>query len=376
MGFDIQFRGYAGRLSEFIRLAARNAQDQADTAITASFAKLALELFALQFEHNLPYRRFCEARGVTPQDISRWNQVPAMPAAGFKELELSCLPPKERSRVFHSSGTTERNPSRHFHNSRSLAIYEQSIWPWFARHLYSERLTPAPSLFLLTPPPEAAPHSSLAHMFERIHRQGIWGESDFLGGVNQRAEWVLDLAAIADRLRRAAATGRPVMLLGTAFSFVHLVDYLAEQETRFELPAGSRAMETGGYKGRSRSLPRANLHALITTRLGIPPSHIVCEYGMSELSSQAYDRVAGAHATEHSRQFHFPPWARVQLISPETGEEVSEGEIGLVRVFDLANAFSVMAVQTEDLGVRGEAGFELAGRAPQAEIRGCSLMAR
>ena len=51
-------------------------------------------------------------------------------------------------------------------------------------------------------------------------------------------------------------------------------------------------LETGGYKGRSRALPKAELHALITERLGVPPSHIVCEYGMSELSSQAYETAS------------------------------------------------------------------------------------
>jgi hypothetical protein len=74
------------------------------------------------------------------------------------------------------------------------------------------------------------------------------------------------------------------------------------------------------------------------------------------------------------RHFTFPPWARVQIISPENGREVAEGETGLIRVFDLANAFSVMAVQTEDLGIRRGDGFELIGRATLAESRGCSLM--
>jgi hypothetical protein len=54
---------------------------------------------------------------------------------------------------------------------------------------------------------------------------------------------------------------------------------------------------------------------------------------------------------------------------------VADGETGLIRVFDLANVFSVMAIQTEDLGVRRENGFELIGRAQLAEPRGCSLMA-
>ena len=83
-------------------------------------------------------------------------------------------------------------------------------------------------------------------------------------------------------------------MLGTAFSFVHLLDYLAEQDLRFELPPGSCALETGGYKGRSRSLPKAALHALISERLGIAPGRIVCEYGMSELGSQAYDVGMGS----------------------------------------------------------------------------------
>jgi hypothetical protein len=105
---------------------------------------------------------------------------------------------------------------------------------------------------------------------------------------------------------------------------------------------------------------------LITERLGISPENIICEYGMSELSSQAY---AGADS-----KFQFPPWARVQIISPETGREVRDGETGLIRIFDLANVFSVAAVQTEDLGIRRGDGFELIGRAQMAEPRGCSLI--
>jgi hypothetical protein len=65
----------------------------------------------------------------------------------------------------------------------------------------------------------------------------------------------------------------------------------------------------------------------------------------------------------------------VQIVSPETGCEVAEGETGLIRVFDLANVFSVMAIQTEDLGIRRSRGFALAGRAMMAEPRGCSLLA-
>ncbi|HTY87399.1 MAG TPA: hypothetical protein VMB80_08035 [Candidatus Acidoferrum sp.] len=55
---------------------------------------------------------------------------------------------------------------------------------------------------------------------------------------------------------------------------------------------------------------------------------------------------------------------------------MKEGEAGLIRVFDLANVFSVLAIQTEDIGIRRGNGFELVGRAASAEPRGCSLMTR
>ena len=80
----------------------------------------------------------------------------------------------------------------------------------------------------------------------------------------------------------------PILILGTAFSFVHLLDFLCEQNRHIQLPSGSHVLETGGYKGRSRSLPKPELHSLITGWLGIPASHIVCEYGMSDLGPVAF----------------------------------------------------------------------------------------
>ena len=94
-----------------------------------------------------------------------------------------------------------------------------------------------------------------------------------------------------------------------------------------------------------------------------------------EFAGLRFDFEFLAPRADASRLFRFPPWARVQIISPETGREVAEGETGLIRVFDLANVFSVMAIQTEDLGVRRGDGFELIGRAELAEPRGCSLNA-
>jgi len=292
------------------------------------------------------------------------------------------LSPSEGERENHRQSLREGTPMVSSKPSTDLC-------PWQERFV------------ILTPPPAEAPQSSLVHMFETLRRQLGSADSVYLGHSDEDGSWTLDSAAALEALSRSSAATQPVLLLGTAFSYVHLLDDLARRGRRFDLAPGSRAMETGGYKGRSRSLEKIELHALITHHLGIPSANIICEFGMSELGSQAYDclgagsacipagdkirgviagrnAVAPSHSRHSSpvtRHFQFPPWCRAQIISPETGRAVAEGETGLIRIFDLANVYSVMAIQTEDLGVRRREGFELLGRAALAEPRGCSLMA-
>lgn len=373
--------GFAGRLAASIR------QEDALT----DFEAAALDLFRLQFGGNAVYRRWCKAAGLEPDQLSRWQEIPAVPTTGFKEWELTALPPSERVAVFHSSGTTGAGNSRHFHGAESLGLYEASLEAWFAPHLVPECLGPnpaaAPVFVALTPPPHDAPHSSLVHMLARVTRRFGAADSGFCGRRLSSGAWELELASLRRLQEQAIRRGAAVVLLGTAFHFVHLLDSLGESPLPAPLPPGSRVMETGGYKGRSREVPKEQLHREITERLGIPPDHVVCEYGMSELSSQAYDhRIPGGARGASSvgreapseagcdRVFRFPPWARSMVISPETGREVAEGEVGLLRVFDLANVWSVLAIQTEDLAVRRGDGFQWRGRAPAAEARGCSLM--
>ena len=362
-----QFLAFAQRLRDYITRPTPE-QLRGSSFEVDEFNDLALTLYRLQFEHNLPYKRFCESLGRCPASTKHWIEIPSLPAAAFKELELFCLPADQVSHVFLSSGTTATQRGRHLHNADSLSLYELSLLRWFEACLPLDAVARKPMLFL-TPDSKAAPASSLSHMFDTIRTKFGAAGSFFAGLVDKEQGWTVELDAAVDWLAKASRGVEPVLVFGTAFSFVHLLDELARRDLK--LPPGSGAMETGGYKGRSRSLPRQELHELISKYLGISLNQIVCEYGMTELSSQAYDVFTNEAA---ERRFRFPPWARLQIVSPETGLEATEGEIGLIRVFDLANVFSVMAIQTEDLGKRRSDGFELIGRAEQAEVRGCSLM--
>src|ERR1019366_7674848 len=166
------------------------------------FNELALELFSLQFRHNSAYRKICEARRLTPQDVEPWMQISAVPTAAVKELELNCPRPDERTAVFHSSGTTKQKPSRHSHCAESLAIYEASLWAAFERHVWwsADSLSASREagtrgqavrapLLILTPSPSQAPHSSLVHMFEVVRQKLGAPETVFLGQICPDGAW-------------------------------------------------------------------------------------------------------------------------------------------------------------------------------------------
>jgi hypothetical protein len=334
----------------------------------ARFEALARDLFAFQFARCAPYRRFCVSRGRTPDTVASWREIPAVPTGAFKELALRSFPPQREIHVFRSSGTsTDVRGELHLD---TLALYEASLLPSFRRGVLPDLEPDARArILVLAPPRSEAPDSSLSYMFERV----VAALGDAGSGFHvRRAELTLPqlLAAFA----RAREDAAPVALCGTAFAFVHLLDALEARGGAQALPPGSRAMETGGFKGRSRELPQGELYAAIERNLGIPRGRIVNQYGMCELGSQFYDSVLLDPAGP--RRKLAPPWTRVRIVDPETGADAAPGAAGVIHVCDLANTGSVLAIQTADLGrAIGADGFEVLGREPGAEARGCSIAA-
>lgn len=343
--------------------------EETGTETSPSFEPLALELFTLQFEQVTPYRRFCESLGKTPAQVRSVAEIPCVPTAAFKELELTSLLGHERTAVFQSSGTTDQRPSRHYHSPGSLALYRRLLLPWFRNHLLPDRMRA--TVLSLIPPASAAPSSSLAHMMDAVISDcGLPGSLQ-TARVSPQGTWELDLPKTCSALESLSGENAPVLMMGTAYGFVHLLDHLEQERRQFALPPGSRVMETGGYKGRSRALSKGELHIHLSRILGVRDCHTVSEYGMTELSSQAYDRQVGSSSP---RLFRFPPWCAVQVTDPTSGQVVLPGETGVIRVIDLANIQSVLAIQTEDLGIARKGGFDYVGRIRTAEPRGCSLM--
>jgi len=332
----------------------------------AEFDTLARGVFAHQYACNAPYRAFCERRGIDPGSVGHWTEVPAVPTDAFKAAALVCGDPSAAT-VFRTSGTTLGAEQRGAHYMPELALYDASLRAGFAAHLLPDGARPR--FVSLVPRPAELPDSSLSHMAGEVSSAFGAGEAGWFvspdGGIARER--------LAEALRAAEAAGDAVCVLGTAFAFVHWLDALAESGERFHLPPGSRVMDTGGFKGRSREVGREELYGMIENRLGIAPAWCVNEYGMTEMSSQFYDGVAGRAAPVADRLHAGPPWVRTQAADPETLRALPHGEVGVLRHWDLANLDSVMAIQTADLGVTSPDGFRVIGRARGAEARGCSL---
>ncbi len=330
----------------------------------AAFDALAREVFAFQIASIPAYRDFCLRRGRGPGQIEHWSQIPALPAAAFKRLDLACAPPRF---VFLTSGTTGGAEGRGRHLVPEPELYRRSAVSHFRTMVLPDEIRPR--FVALLASPRTLPHSSLAQMVEWVASELGRGEPRYLVDADG-----FDPAGATEAIREEAASGTPICLIGWRVAFTALLEHCRREGRTLALPADSRIVDTGGRKG-GRALSDAGFRAACWSVLHVPGYQCVNEYGMTELCSQLYDDVllSRFQGSERGRSKRGPAWMRTLAVDPATLEPVDPGERGLLAHLDLANAGSVIAVQTEDVGRVRDGGVHLEGRAAGAEPRGCAL---
>lgn len=321
------------------------------------FDVLAADLARHQARFAPGYARLCAARRVDPErDPPR--ALPAVPTDAFRVARVATFPAGLEEATFRTSGTTVG--TRGAHPIRVLATYHAAAMhggaPLFSPFSGSVRIV------ALAPSPEEAPDSSLSRMLGWFVAERGDARSTFV-----RPD---DVDRAIDVIQRAALDG-PLLLLATAFAWVHVIDRLDGRT--LPLPRGSRAMQTGGFKGRSRELSAPELRRQIASTFDLPRVEVVGEYGMTELTSQLW-ATPEVGSTADAWLYRPPPWMRVVACDPATLAPLPDGARGIARIEDLGNVESAWALQTADeIVVHAGGAVEILGRLPGSTPRGCSL---
>lgn len=304
------------------------------------FEALALSVFRRQAEQCAPYREYIERMGIDPHAVQRIEQIPFLPIRLFKTHEVYCGA-KAPEVVFTSSATTGMTPSRH--PMASLALYERAFTEAF-RRFYGE---PSEwSLYGLLPNYLQRKGSSLVYMADRLIQ--ACGSGGFY--LDEYERLIADLEA----------DPKPKILLGVSYALWDLAERYAPKLQN------TIVMETGGMKGHREELPKEAFHKILCEAFGVERIH--SEYGMAELTSQAYSKG--------ENRFYCPAWMRVAVRDVNDPLDVRfEAGRGGLNIIDLANYHSCSFLQTEDVARRyADGSFEVEGRIDHSEIRGCNLL--
>lgn len=348
-------------------------------------ARFLAEMVALTRAHRegcAPFAAMCAAQWPAVESAVTVADLPFVHVGLFKRLELVTEAPElERGRTLESSSTTGGTPSRVALDARSSELQARS-----SRAILADFVGEAPRpLLVLDAAASLRRRGGLgARVAAAMSLQPFASETHFL-----LAEATDATSLKWAELERVLAQHDELLVYG--FTWV-----LWRAWARGAMPAGVRAalagkrvhfVHSGGWKRlEAERVDRATLDGALLGPVG-EGSAVVDYYGLVEQVGIVYPLcAAGAR--------HVPVWAEVLVRDPHTlavlepPEEIGEGtgeEPGAVGALQLMNVLAHGApyhnVLTEDLGRRlpgacpcgrGERRFELLGRIPRAEVRGCA----
>ena len=278
--------------------------------------------------------------------VTNSGQNPKILPIQFFRWAPDLVNPLKPAVKYLSSGTTNSSRSNPGFSQGGLELYKHCSLATFFQVIHSKlgdhKTSPGISLI---PTRDKWHSSSLAHMME----------------------WISEYCPVESDLSTSATWTQKGWVFGTGFHFVELYD----KGARFPLPPHSIVIETGGTKGKTRSVTRKELHHMIREVFSISDQQIVSEYGMCELACQAYEFV---DPSSKERKFQFPSWVKVQVAN-ENCELKTQGQ-GALLIDDLARIDAPWPIQTQDLASISDSGrFTLLGRTPGSPLKGCSMNA-
>ena len=188
-------------------------------------------LFSQQLTANPDIQRMLPERPIPCLWGKTGLEVRPLPVAAWRAGKAGAIFSGTPAATFRSSGTTSADKSATILDQNGLDLYEAALMTGF-RTTFGHK---GERIVALMPDSNTNPESSLSTMCEILGSEFVYGDG-----------WQ---AALTQKITDAR---EPLILFGTAFAWVHFLDATFGS---IDLPVGSRLIETGGFKGKSRELP-------------------------------------------------------------------------------------------------------------------------
>ncbi len=336
------------------------------------FNKLSIALFKIQFSAIEGYARYCVKKGVTPDNINDYLQIPPMPVSAFKSDDIFIYSNDDIYLTFKTSGTSGSERGRAYFSKTGAGLTSLAIIENAKNFMFPDKIDT--HFLLVAPSPKAAPELTMAFGITEVMKNvGTLGGRHYIGPSG------LNIDEFLSDIKKYENEGAPVSIIAPSFAMVVILDKLAEKNIKFKMAPGSRVLDAGGFKGRSREISRPDMLRSIEERFAIPPQYCINALGMSEVGTQYYDdnlknHIAGVTAPATKRN---PHWAKTLVMKLDGAMNYLAPQISSVKGalvhFDLSNFDRALAILTDDLGCYKEDGFEVCGRIKEGDVKGCSL---
>ena len=313
------------------------------------FNELALREFELLYHASAQYRDYCKRKNLSPGTLTHWEEIPAV--ASFPMHEAGGLSSangvvgleRKRGPIFPDKGTVVLS------STVNNLLAKTFLFPDL------ERI----KMLLAVPLPLMAPGMVMASGLKRLAQRFGTPDSRFL--ISFRG---LDLEALVGALRSAEKLREPLALLGATFVIDYFLDACEKEGIRFDLPEGSRIVDSGGYMGRYAKCTKEEYFKKCKRILGVDENYCVNALWICESSTVYFDNSlkSSLYGPAKERGKEVPPWARVIAVDTFDFKRLPKGKVGLLRLYDLTNRAMAFAVQTDKLGFETEDGFEVAGK--------------
>lgn len=322
------------------------------------FNHIALREFELQYHTIKPYREYCMKKGVSPEQVTHWKDIPAVPSLAFKKFVMASFSVEKAEHAYFTSGTTDpERKGKIFRDKGAVRLINAANALLTRTYVFPdiERM----KILLMTPSPEMAPGIGIAIGLEQVRKEFGTPESTYL--ISRSG---LNVELLLRSIIEAENSGEPLALIGSTPGFIYFFNACEKEGLSFQLPSGSRICDGGGYLGQFGECSKEEYFDKCRRILGVEEPYCVNVLGMGEISTNFFDNVLKDFLEGKNKERHkvIPPWTRLEVVDINNFDDLPIGETGLLKHYDLVNRSMVLGVQTDNLGFVTEDGFEIIGR--------------